>query len=88
MLLARLDKPIGIFLLLWPTLSALVLAAEGLPEAKIVVIFVLGTILMRSAGCVINDFFDQKYDSSVKRTKNRALINKSHLKMPYYFLFF
>ena len=77
MLLARLDKPIGIFLLLWPTLSALVLAAEGLPETKILVIFVLGTILMRSAGCVINDFFDQKYDSSVKRTKNRALINKS-----------
>ena len=77
MLLARLDKPIGIFLLLWPTLSALILAAEGLPETKILVIFVLGTILMRSAGCVINDFFDQKYDSSVKRTKNRALINKS-----------
>jgi len=77
MLLARLDKPIGIFLLLWPTLSALILAAEGLPETKILIIFVLGTILMRSAGCVINDFFDQKYDSSVKRTKNRALINKS-----------
>lgn len=77
MLLARLDKPIGIFLLLWPTLSALILAAEGLPETKILVIFVLGTIFMRSAGCVINDFFDQKYDSSVKRTKNRALINKS-----------
>ena len=77
MLLARLDKPIGIFLLLWPTLSALILAAEGLPETKILAIFVLGTILMRSAGCVINDFFDQKYDSSVKRTKNRALINKS-----------
>ena len=77
MLLARLDKPIGIFLLLWPTLSALILAAEGLPETKIVVIFVLGTILMRSAGCVINDLFDQKYDSSVKRTKNRPLTIKS-----------
>jgi 4-hydroxybenzoate polyprenyltransferase len=71
--LMRLDKPIGILLLLWPTLWGLWLAAEGLPSADILMIFVLGTILMRSAGCVVNDFADRDFDPHVERTKNRPL---------------
>ena len=71
--LTRINKPIGIFLLLWPTLSALWLASEGIPNIKILVIFILGTILMRSAGCVANDLADRKFDSFVKRTKNRPI---------------
>jgi 4-hydroxybenzoate polyprenyltransferase len=71
--LMRLDKPIGILLLLWPTLSGLWLAAEGLPSIDILMIFVLGTILMRSAGCVVNDFADRDFDPHVERTKNRPL---------------
>lgn len=71
--LIRLDKPIGILLLLWPTLWGLWLAAEGLPDLKILVIFVMGTILMRSAGCAINDFADRRIDPHVERTKNRPL---------------
>ncbi|KAA0443342.1 MAG: 4-hydroxybenzoate octaprenyltransferase [Candidatus Thioglobus sp.] len=71
--LMRLDKPIGIYLLLWPTLWALFLAANGLPDIKILFIFVLGTILMRTAGCVINDYADRKIDKLVERTKNRAI---------------
>jgi len=58
--LARLNKPIGIFLVLWPTLWALWLAAEGVPSIKVLLIFVAGSVLMRSAGCVINDFADRK----------------------------
>lgn len=71
--LVRLDKPIGILLLLWPTLWGLWLAADGMPDLKILVIFVLGTILMRSAGCAINDFADRKIDPHVSRTRNRPL---------------
>lgn len=71
--LMRLDKPIGILLLLWPTLWALWLAAEGKPDFAVVLIFVTGTILMRSAGCVINDIADRNFDSHVERTKNRPL---------------
>ena len=71
--LTRINKPIGIFLLLWPTLSALWLASEGMPNIKMLVIFILGTILMRSAGCVVNDLADRKFDSFVKRTKNRPI---------------
>jgi 4-hydroxybenzoate polyprenyltransferase len=69
----RLDKPIGILLLLWPMLWGLWFAAEGLPDWHILVIFVIGTILMRSAGCVINDFADRKIDPHVERTKNRPM---------------
>lgn len=71
--LMRLDKPIGILLLLWPTLWALWLAGEGHPDWLIVWIFVLGTVLMRSAGCVINDFADRNFDGHVERTKRRPL---------------
>lgn len=71
--LMRLDKPIGILLLLWPTYWAIWLAAEQLPDWSIVVIFTLGVILMRSAGCVINDYADRNLDAHVKRTKDRPL---------------
>lgn len=71
--LTRLDKPIGIYLLLWPTLWALWMASGGVPSAKNLVIFVLGTVLMRMAGCVINDFADRKLDGHVERTKARPL---------------
>lgn len=71
--LTRLDRPIGIYLLLWPTLGALWLAADGLPPVHLIVIFILGTVLMRSAGCVINDYADRHIDGHVKRTKNRPL---------------
>lgn len=69
----RADKPIGIYLLLWPTLWGLLLAANGLPPLSTLLIFVLGVIVMRSAGCVINDFADRKVDGSVERTKGRPL---------------
>jgi 4-hydroxybenzoate polyprenyltransferase len=71
--LVRLDKPIGILLLLWPTLWALFAAADGFPEWDILVVFVLGTILMRSAGCAVNDYFDRNVDLHVKRTQERVL---------------
>ena len=72
-LLMRLDKPIGIYLLLWPTLTALWIAAEGFPDWDVLIVFVLGVILMRSAGCVINDYADRKIDPNVKRTANRPI---------------
>ena len=71
--LVRLDKPIGILLLLWPTLWALFAAAQGMPDLHILVVFVLGTVLMRSAGCAMNDYFDRKVDQHVKRTQQRVL---------------
>jgi 4-hydroxybenzoate polyprenyltransferase len=71
--LTRINKPIGIFLLLWPTLSGLWLASEGIPNIKILIIFILGTILMRSAGCVANDLADRNLDYFVKRTENRPI---------------
>lgn len=71
--LARLDRPVGILLLLWPTLWALWLAADGVPDAKVLVIFVLGVVLMRSAGCVINDYADRDVDPHVARTRTRPL---------------
>ena len=71
--LARLDKPIGIFLLLWPTLIALWIAAEGWPDPLVLFVFVAGVILMRSAGCAINDYADRHIDNKVKRTKQRPL---------------
>jgi 4-hydroxybenzoate polyprenyltransferase len=69
----RFDKPIGIYLLLWPTLWGLFLAKRGIPDIDLLIIFTLGVILMRSAGCVINDFADRKIDKFVMRTKNRPL---------------
>lgn len=71
--LMRLDKPIGILLLLWPTLWALFLAKKGMPDFSILLIFVLGVVLMRSAGCVINDYADRNIDGKVKRTSTRPL---------------
>ncbi|MEE9102832.1 MULTISPECIES: 4-hydroxybenzoate octaprenyltransferase [Pseudomonas] len=71
--LTRMDKPIGIYLLLWPTLWALWMASGGVPSAKNLLIFVVGTVLMRAAGCVINDFADRKLDGHVERTKARPL---------------
>ncbi len=72
--LARLDRPIGIYLLFWPTMWALWVAAEGVPSLKNLVIFSVGVVLMRSAGCVINDFADRKVDGHVKRTQHRPLV--------------
>ncbi len=71
--LIRLDKPIGILLLLWPTLWALWLSSRGWPSWEIVWIFILGTVLMRSAGCAINDFADRSFDGQVARTRERPL---------------
>lgn len=73
MMLMRLDRPIGIMLLLWPTLWALWIAGEGSPNWWVVTVFVLGVFLMRSAGCVINDYADREFDPYVERTKNRPL---------------
>jgi len=75
--LMRLDKPIGTLLLLWPTLWALWLASNGSPQGRIVWIFALGTLLMRSAGCVMNDLADWRYDAHVERTRNRPLATGS-----------
>ena len=71
--LMRLDKPVGILLLLWPTLWALWLASRGIPDWITLLIFVTGTVLMRSAGCVMNDIADRKFDGLVERTKTRPL---------------
>jgi 4-hydroxybenzoate polyprenyltransferase len=71
--LIRADKPIGILLLLWPTLWALWMASNGHPDPKVVIIFVLGTALMRSGGCAINDYADRDFDRHVKRTVDRPL---------------
>ncbi len=69
----RFDRPIGTLLLLWPTLTALWLAAEGWPGWHLLIVFSLGTLLTRSAGCIVNDYVDQGFDGSVERTKNRPL---------------
>ena len=73
--LIRLNRPIGIYLLLWPTLWALFIAGEGRPTLTVVVIFVLGVILMRSAGCAINDYADRNIDGHVSRTKHRPVVS-------------
>lgn len=75
--LMRLDRPVGTLLLLWPTLAALWLAADGLPPWHLVVIFALGTLIMRSAGCVINDYADRDWDRHVERTAERPLTTGS-----------
>ncbi|MGQ0442117.1 MAG: 4-hydroxybenzoate octaprenyltransferase [Methylophilaceae bacterium] len=83
--LMRLDKPIGILLLLWPTLWALLLAGRGQPHWSIVLIFITGTVLMRSAGCVMNDIADRRFDGLVARTKHRPLATgEVSLKEAYY----
>ena len=71
--LMRLDKPIGILLLLWPTLWGLWVSSSGSPKPEVAVIFILGVVLMRSAGCIINDFADRNFDPHVERTKDRPL---------------
>ena len=71
--LIRLDKPIGTLLLLWPTLWALWLASDGVPDLKILFIFMVGTFLMRSAGCAMNDYADRDFDRHVKRTQARPV---------------
>jgi 4-hydroxybenzoate polyprenyltransferase len=71
--LVRMDKPIGSLLLLWPTLNALWIASGGHPSPILLLIFVLGTLLMRSAGCAINDYADRDFDKHVKRTENRPI---------------
>ena len=73
--LMRLDKPIGILLLLWPTLWALWIAGEGRPDWLVVWIFFMGTVLMRSAGCVMNDVADRNFDGHVERTRQRPLVS-------------
>ncbi len=73
LILIRIHKPIGIFLLISPTLSGLWLASNGHPEIDLIIIFILGTIFMRSAGCAINDFVDQNIDKHIKRTEKRPL---------------
>ncbi|MGB0935847.1 MAG: 4-hydroxybenzoate octaprenyltransferase [Colwellia sp.] len=74
-LITRMDKPIGTYLLLWPTYWALWIACDGWPNLHLLVVFSLGVFVMRSAGCVINDFADRKIDGSVERTKNRPLVS-------------
>jgi 4-hydroxybenzoate polyprenyltransferase len=71
--LTRLDKPIGIWLLMWPTLWGLLIAGQGQPDLHVVAVFVLGTILMRSAGCALNDIADRHWDGAVARTQARPL---------------
>ncbi|MCF6235608.1 MAG: 4-hydroxybenzoate octaprenyltransferase [Gammaproteobacteria bacterium] len=72
--LMRLDRPVGIYLLMWPTLGALWIAASGVPDPLVFVVFTLGVVLMRSAGCVINDYADRKVDGKVERTRGRVLV--------------
>ncbi|MCF6345938.1 MAG: 4-hydroxybenzoate octaprenyltransferase [Thiomicrorhabdus sp.] len=72
--LTRINKPIGVYLVLWPALWALWLASEGTPKLHLLVVFILGAILMRSAGCVINDYADRHFDGQVERTNQRPLV--------------
>jgi 4-hydroxybenzoate polyprenyltransferase len=74
-LITRMDKPIGTYLLLWPTYWALWIASDGWPNLHLLIVFSLGVFIMRSAGCVINDYADRKIDGKVERTKNRPLVN-------------
>lgn len=71
--LTRIDRPIGTLLLMWPCLMALMLAAGGMPDFKVLVIFIIGVVIMRACGCIINDYADRDLDSFVERTKSRPL---------------
>lgn len=82
----RLDKPIGILLLMWPTLWALLIAGNGKPDWIIVLIFITGTVLMRSAGCVLNDIADSQFDGMVERTRHRPLVTREVSKKEAYWL--
>src|SRR5215510_12043039 len=75
--LMRLDKPIGILLLLWPTLWGLWISSYGNPDPSVLIIFLLGVILMRSAGCIVNDIADRNFDPQVERTKDRPLARRA-----------
>ena len=86
--LIRADKPIGTYLLLWPTLLALWFASEGMPDLKILAIFAAGVFLMRSAGCVINDIADRKIDGHIQRTAQRPLVSGDVTTQQALFLFF
>ena len=79
--LIRLDKPVGILLLLWPVLWALWIAAEGIPDPDVLIIFILGVIVMRSAGCVLNDLADRNLDRHISRTRDRP-ITSGKVKIP------
>ena len=72
--LTRIDRPVGIYLLFWPTITSLWIAAEGLPSFSLLVVFSLGTVVMRSAGCCINDYADYEIDGKVRRTQDRPLV--------------
>ena len=85
--LMRLDRPIGIWLLMWPTLWALWIAGDGRPDGRIFLVFVLGVVVMRSAGCVINDFADRNLDGAVARTRDRPLTTGEILPQEALFLF-
>ncbi|WP_076415597.1 4-hydroxybenzoate octaprenyltransferase [Shewanella sp. UCD-KL12] len=71
--LARMDRPIGTLLLMWPCLMALILAAGGMPDLKVLIIFIIGVVVMRACGCIINDYADRDLDSHVERTKSRPI---------------
>ena len=85
--LMRFHKPVGIYLLLWPTLCALWISAKGIPQIKNILIYVLGVVVMRAAGCVINDFADYRFDSQVKRTCTRPLVTQKITTRESIFLF-
>ena len=74
--LTRIDRPIGIYLLYWPTITSLWIASEGVPSFSLLIVFTLGTVVMRSAGCCINDLADYNIDGKVKRTQDRPLVLK------------
>ena len=86
--LMRADKPIGIYLLLWPCVWALWIASAGIPDLHILVVFVLGVVVMRSAGCVINDYADRKVDGLVKRSATRPLVTGEVTEKEALYLFF
>ena len=86
--ITRLDKPIGIYLLLWPALIALLISTEASINYSFVTIIVVGSILVRSTGCVINDIFDMEFDKEVERTKDRPLASGQLSRREAYFIFF
>jgi 4-hydroxybenzoate polyprenyltransferase len=86
--LMRLDKPIGIYLVLWPALWALFLAADGWPRLDLIIIFVLGVTIMRSAGCVINDYADREIDKLIERTQHRPITSGEITAKSAFILFF
>lgn len=85
--LMRLHRPVGIWLLLWPTLWALWVAAQGIPQSTLLIKFILGVVIMRSAGCIINDVADEKYDRHIKRTSTRPIVSGKVSKLEALILF-